>query len=136
MPISIGNNVVAFHNNLGQRLAISIGDTVIDPGTAAPSPDTPGTLTIAATRRSRGAGFVVTLVDRDGIRSITSADMTGQRGRSVTFDALSQFSRTDANTFGATFTRNNNRFREGFLEITYVDNTSGQSHVIRQTWNV
>lgn len=101
-----------------------------------PADDTAGTLTLVATRASRGASFVITLADTDGVRSVTAADMTGNRGRSANADVVALFARTDANTFAARFARNNNRFREGFIDVTYVDAASGASHTLRQTWNV
>ena len=99
-----------------------------------PASDTPGTLTVTASRSSGTTTFNFSITDPDGIRSLTSATLTARD--STTANVRSDFSRTNANTFGGTDTRRNARWNSGTLSVTYVDNTSGASHTLSQTWAV
>ena len=134
MPLSIGNTVVAFHNNLGQRMAVSIGDTLVDSGMDAPAPDMPGTLTVSVDQVGRNFNFTFSVSDPNGIRSLTSAVLTSRDSR--TADVLSDFSRSDANTFSGTDSRRNARWSSGSLGVVYVDAVSGNSHTLLETFSV
>ena len=88
----------------------------------AESADQVGTLTVTGSRISGRNPFnvVMTLTDPDGIARITAATFTSLVD-SQTSDRLSQFSRTDANTFGYNSSLRNARWARASVSITYVD---------------
>ena len=120
------------HNNRGQKLNVSIGNTLIQKATVTPA-DTPGTLSVSVTRVGRNYNFTFSVTDTDGIRSLTSATVTANDGR--TADATGDFARRNANTFAGTDSRRNARWSSGSFSVVYVDNTSGQSHTLTQNFS-
>ena len=97
--------------------------------------DTPGMLTVEATRRSRGARIVITVNDRDGIRAVTSVIMIA--GDDTRSDVSSIMSRTNAaTTFSGTSNRANNKWRVGRVNVTYIDAKSGASHTLTASWSI
>ena len=90
--------------------------------------DRPGVFTVSVARVGRDYNFTFSITDPDGIRSITSAVVTANDGR--TADALGDFSRSDANTFGGTDSRRNARWSSGTFAVTYVDAASGESRTV------
>ena len=95
--------------------------------------DTPGTLSITATPATRGFTFVWSITDPNGIRSITTATLTARDGTNA--NVLSDFIRSDANTFAGTDARRNARWSSGTLSVTYVDAASGESRTLTETWS-
>ena len=99
----------------------------------APSaPDVVGTLTISVTRSGRNYAFAFSVTDPNGIRSITSATLTARDDTEA--NIMSDFVRSDANTFQGTDTRRNARWSRGTIAVTYVDATSGASHTLTRNW--
>ena len=98
------------------------------------SADSPGTLTVTASRAGGRVRFTFSVADPDGIRSVTSAVLTASDGR--TANVRSDFSRSNANTFAGTDSRGHNRWRSGSLTVVYVDNASGGTRTLTQTWSV
>ena len=96
--------------------------------------DVPGTLTLEVSRSGSRVDFDFSITDPNGIRSVTAATLTA-RDNTVA-NILSDFSRSNANTFAGTDRRTNNRWRRGTLTVTYVDNASGARHTLTQTWTV
>ena len=96
--------------------------------------DMPGTLTLEVTRSGGRVNFNFSITDPNGIRSISAATMTA-RDNTVA-NILSDFIRSNANTFAGTDQRGNNRWRRGSMSVTYVDNASGASHTLTETWVV
>ena len=96
--------------------------------------DTLGTLTLSASRSGRNRNFTARLSDPDGVRSITSAVATASDSR--TANQLSDFSRTNANQFDATFSKRQSRWNSGTLTVVYVDATTGASHTLTDTWSL
>ena len=99
-----------------------------------PVSDRQGTLTVGASRRSRGATINYSITDPNGIRGITSVIMLADDG--TRSDVTSQITRTDANTFGGTNVRSNNKWRVASITITYVDAASGASHTLTESWSL
>ena len=96
--------------------------------------DVPGTLSIAASVARGTRNFNFSIVDTNGIRSITSATLEARDGTSA--NVLTDFARTDANTFAGTDSRRNARWNRGMLTVTYVDAASGNSHTLTATWSI
>ena len=96
--------------------------------------DSPGSVSVTATRSGSNRNFAFNLTDINGIRSITSATLTASDGR--TANVLSDFTRSNSNTFTGTDTRRNARWNSGTLTVTYVDATSGDSHTVVDTWSL
>lgn len=131
-PVYLGTT--EFVPRIGATAAkVYLGTTLLhDP---APAPvDRPGTLTLDATRQSRGANIDYSVTDPDGIRAVTSVVMLA--GDDTRSDVTSKIARTDANTFGGTSRRLNNKWRVGSITIVYADATSGASHTLTQSWSL
>ena len=96
--------------------------------------DSPGTLTVTASRQGGATAFALSITDPNGIRSLTSAVLTARDNQRA--DIIGDFSRSNANTFSGTDRRANARWRRGSLTVVYVDATSGASHTLTQTWSV
>ncbi len=99
---------------------------------AAAPVDSPGTLSVAVTRKGRDYNFVFSVTDPDGIRSLTAATVTA-RDNTVA-SALADLARSDANTFAGRDSRRNARWASGTMAVTYVDATSGESRTLTQAW--
>lgn len=100
----------------------------------APETDQPGTLTATVSQVGRDYNFVFRLTDPDGIRSISSATLQASDAR--TADVLSDFSRSDANTFAGTDSRRNARWNSGTLTVTYIDAASGASRTLTANYSL
>ena len=100
----------------------------------APETDSPGVLTVNASRQSRGANIAYSVTDADGIRAVTAVIMVASDG--TRSDVTSEITRSDANTFAGTSRRMNNKWRAGSITVTYTDATSGASHTVTQDWSV
>ena len=100
---------------------------------SAAMPDRPGTLSVTVTRVGRNYNFVFSITDPDGIRSLSTATVTSASQGTVA-NVLGDFSRSDASTFAGTDTRRNARWAAGTLSVTYVDNRSGATVTLTQTW--
>ena len=96
--------------------------------------DSPGSVSVTASRSGRNRNFAFNLTDINGIRSVTSAMLVASDGQSD--NVLSDFTRSNANTFTGTDTRRNARWNSGTLTVTYVDATSGNSHTVSDTWSL
>ena len=106
---------------------------LLAPVFAASPADRTGTLSVAVTRRGRDYNFVFSVIDPDGIRSLTAATVTASSD-GQTASALADFSRSDANTFAGSDSRRNARWASGTMSVTYVDATSGESRTVTGTW--
>lgn len=105
---------------------------LLAPVFAAAPVDSPGTLSVAVTLSGRNYGFVFSVSDPDGIRSLTAATVTA---RDNTVDnVLADFARSDANTFAGSDSRRNARWASGTMTLTYVDAKSGESRTLTQNW--
>ena len=96
--------------------------------------DEPGRLSVSVQRSGRNYNFTFSVSDPNGIRSITSATARASDGTNA--DATGDFVRRNANTFTGTDSRRNARWARGTMSVTYVDNTSGASHTLQQSWSI